>query len=55
MGIDMDDLDGQGFGNPELDELNELWKKGGGYGDPELDGLDLEDEEEESKVPIKQL
>ena len=53
MGIDMDDLEGQGFGDPELDALNDMLKKGDGFGDPDLDGLEMEDEEEESKVPIK--
>ena len=27
MGFDMDDLDDQGFGDPELDALNELLSK----------------------------
>ena len=27
LGIDMDDLDDQGFGDPELDALNELLSK----------------------------
>jgi hypothetical protein len=27
MGIDMDDLDDQGFGDPELDALNDLLSK----------------------------
>lgn len=53
MGLDVDMLGGGGFGDPELDALENM--SGGDDEFAELNDLEGLDDEEESKAPPKKL